>query len=1672
MPTSQRGGVGPPKKKAPPAPISEHSPLMQPRKPKPSTLDKQAAVHAAVHNLPVHVVAKPQPSAPISDVAMESRRQRRLRGPFIPPPAPKATLDSRYNAAIAAPVNAKVKVPGSKKKVPAQDYLAATMTSDELASYANDYARTEATKQAYYNPLTHHAVKQDGGGDTSFWHALTSTPGSVYEHAAPIVEGVSTGLADWLLQGAKLYGQSGASAPMAVGAQASLLPSTEKERHEAGAAFIGRSATNVLMAHHTADPAGALLELAVVPIGANKVLKVSEEVGLALTAARQAGLKRNEVVPVIRAAIARGLESPTTRQSREYTELIGESANNPYLQSAARNSAHEAIDTLMRTRLPVEVQAVKDGLDVQVHLATQGMKPKQAKAYARQAFKEWTQEATDATKGNVDTIKKLVNARIEAIRNPHIAPESPVPPFDEATNADHVRRAVAEAEAAGLKFDANPARLNGIFSSTWQWAVSGRRFRQWYEVSAKAILALVHGDTNDANILAQLMGIYSASAEVPANTIFALRAFDQWKARMPITEGSAEQIKKATQAVDGVEWEGMKTNSFYGNMAKWILPADQYQAIFKDNRPVTVDIWMMRIFGFNKGVPTPKEYEWVANRIREIADQLGWSPEEVQAAAWVAFKAHTEGTSQEIAAFDYAHGIKTHTGQINYETMTDQLKGAIPPEMADQQFQDVMEIIMPGGRDLISEQIGLGAGFHTGPGVENVGGKIVHNPGVASYIPLVRERGVNPETLKRLWDPKDLSAASAYTGASEAQLRKDIKAGLGVTKIAAKYDKGRAVTISEAERQLAREAAAARGFVLDQRAVGTGRVFQPETREEANAVDLRIPGGLSTDTAEKIALFAGPETGVIHTPDGAWLVNFGGEANIEWQARMTRVLGEVDPEKSARAFRVTYDGELVGKDEYENLLAGLERRRPGTGAVLRRLAGDVRATNQRYFDAGAEWRANRLAALAAREGRAAEPADLLGAAGPRGALEGDPLQFAAGFPEERLPPRRIEPQEERPPYAPPEGTEDIYLIDPTPGARVYEMSVGDEVIGRIARDEGGRWIPTPVGRFVAGSEHWVGGEKTLKAAQQRLLTHVYSISPAREDIPAMLHAAKTQEPRERRLRGIEIGERANRGEAAFAKAGGGEAGLYAKKHEYRGEMPSIAYRHFQYFTKEAKDDMINEIEESEVLRPLEKTRAQDAVNNAHLNAKRPTPSDIALLEKVFGKQTTESIVAATDEGSALGRYAVNILGIPRALQTSFDLSFILRQGLVAGTRHPNIARSTFAETIPRARTKAGADALSKELEARPNAPMYHKYKLAITDLGGDWARNEEQYVSRWAEKVPGVGFSSREYTLGLATLRANLFDYLAPKVEQAALEGKGMTFRGRGKERDVDKALRDLAAFINASTGRGNLGHKYLEDAAPLLNQLLFSPRLLASRLAFLNPIWYARLDPAVRKEALSAAMSTLATGMAVLGIAYEAGASVGINPLSSDFGKIKVGNTRIDIWGGFQPIVRYLAQIVMGRYISASTGQEIPLGSGIAKTSRADVWMRFARSKTAPLPSLIWDLSAGKNIAGEDVSLSSWKGRKAVLAREFVPLLWQDMYDYLHEQGVVATQPSTYGRAANARALGGAGTILGLGGLGVGALTFRPRTPARRGRYIAPPSGGLGANLGSNLGGSLGQAP
>jgi hypothetical protein len=56
----------------------------------------------------------------------------------------------------------------------------------------------------------------------------------------------------------------------------------------------------------------------------------------------------------------------------------------------------------------------------------------------------------------------------------------------------------------------------------------------------------------------------------------------------------------------------------------------------------TIDLWMMRAFGFKGDSPTTAQYNFTEKEVKRISEKLGWEPQQVQAAIWVALKSRME----------------------------------------------------------------------------------------------------------------------------------------------------------------------------------------------------------------------------------------------------------------------------------------------------------------------------------------------------------------------------------------------------------------------------------------------------------------------------------------------------------------------------------------------------------------------------------------------------------------------------------------------------------------------------------------------------------------------------------------------------------------------------------------------------------------------------------------------------------------------------------------------------------------------------------------------------------------------------------------------------------------------------------------------------------------------
>jgi hypothetical protein len=182
----------------------------------------------------------------------------------------------------------------------------------------------------------------------------------------------------------------------------------------------------------------------------------------------------------------------------------------------------------------------------------------------------------------------------------------------------------------------------------------------------------------------------------------------------------------------------------------------------------------------------------------------------------------------------------------------------------------------------------------------------------------------------------------------------------------------------------------------------------------------------------------------------------------------------------------------------------------------------------------------------------------------------------------------------------------------------------------------------------------------------------------------------------------------------------------------------------------------------------------------------------------------------------------------------------------------------------------------------------------------------------------------------------------------------------------------------------------------------MFSPRFVASRFQFINPATYAKMSPVARKIALRKALGFLTVTASALTMAKTSGvADVDLNPESSDFGKIRVGNTRYDLWAGEQQTARFLYRMGKGFYNNMTGGKNEMFDEPV------QVATQFLRSKLAPVPSFVWSAGSGKDFKGDKFAPGS------AAAELVVPIMAKDLVEAFNEEGktgILKTAPGIFG--------------------------------------------------------------
>ncbi len=340
----------------------------------------------------------------------------------------------------------------------------------------------------------------------------------------------------------------------------------------------------------------------------------------------------------------------------------------------------------------------------------------------------------------------------------------------------------------------------------------------------------------------------------------------------------------------------------------------------------------------------------------------------------------------------------------------------------------------------------------------------------------------------------------------------------------------------------------------------------------------------------------------------------------------------------------------------------------------------------------------------------------------------------------------------------------------------------------------------------------------------------------------------------------------------------------------------------------------------------------------------------------------------------------------RTILTAFDFSAPGRQGapLMLNKEY----WTSFDDMFKSWGSQKAYEMVRDSIESHPNftRPVFSGKELpSLAERAGlKWQGGEEFYNSKLAEKLPFVMRSERAYNGFLGKLRADTFNRMVSDAEDLGLNPK-----------QNDVLLKKYASFINDATGRGSLGK--LEKAAPLLNEVFFDSRLMASRVNMykrvLNPMTYVNEDPIVRKQTLKSLIALVGVGTSVGQLAKLGGAQVSHDSNSSDFGKIKIGDTRIDPFAGFQQYAVGASRLLTGETTSSITGKKFDLTSGkFGMPTRASIVSNFMTNKLAPIPSFVWSWLNNKEFDGTPFNA------KQAIANRTIPIVMQDLYDIYQE--------------------------------------------------------------------------
>lgn len=357
---------------------------------------------------------------------------------------------------------------------------------------------------------------------------------------------------------------------------------------------------------------------------------------------------------------------------------------------------------------------------------------------------------------------------------------------------------------------------------------------------------------------------------------------------------------------------------------------------------------------------------------------------------------------------------------------------------------------------------------------------------------------------------------------------------------------------------------------------------------------------------------------------------------------------------------------------------------------------------------------------------------------------------------------------------------------------------------------------------------------------------------------------------------------------------------------------------------------------------------------------------------------------------------------PRVLKTMLDLSATLMQGAWEVMAHPRLGVDALVKSVKSFYSADNATAIAAALKEDAAYEDFkqaggHIYSQEDYDMQGvpEEFRASKTPIKIFGrefslEKIPGVAASERSFSTFLNQMNLSVYKALC---QHPAWGETGPSLEQK----------KDIAAAVNMMSGygysdKGGRGGK-------LASVLLWAPRLAVSRLGLTTgyDIWGTYLrglkdqkSMAERNKAARVLAANHARAMAgqlaatllltiLMGRKDDDWLEEVLDPASSNFGNVRVGDTNINMTGGVTQWVTLMTRLITGKTIR----------NGVSKdANRIDTAERFLRGKASPLVGVAWSIMEGKDFSGEPYTAG--KAVKDVL----LPLAGEDIYEAFRING------------------------------------------------------------------------